>query len=410
MAEHGLLTGDVHLVRRMNRDVILKLVREQGPISRTALARKTRLTPATAFSIVEELVQQGLVQGTGIGPSQGGRRPMLFEFNPRSYGVIGVDIRSAQVLGLVTDLDARPEVIVANDYDPDSDVDVVALTAQTIRELIAASPFPRERLMGIGVAVPGLIDVQRGVVVESRNWNWTNLPLRDLLIGEFDLAIYMEVDDKALAVGEAFFGSGRGIPNTVCIKIGRGLGAGLVMDSVLVRGADNMAGEIEHILVDPEGPRCFCGNYGCLTALVSASAITGRAVKGLKLGAVSSVTEAVGGRLDRITVALIADAARAGDPFARQIMEETGRYLGIAVAMLVNLLNPDRVIIGGGVIQAGSPLIEPIRQVVRQRTYAVPGKRVSIVPADLGVEAPAVGAAAVVMIQEGALPARGFTC
>jgi len=410
MPDSELVTGDVHLVRRMNRDVILKLIREQGPISRTTLARRARLTPATAFSIVEQLVQQGLVQETGIGPSQGGRRPMLFEFNPSSYGVIGVDIRSAQVLGLVTDLDAQPVVTVTKDYDLESDVDVVALTVQTIRELIDASPFPRDRLMGLGLAVPGLLDVENGVVVESRNWHWSNLPLRDLLAREFDLPVYLEADDKALAVGEVFFGAGQGIPNVICLKIGRGLGAGLVIDGALVRGADNSAGEVAHILVDPDGPRCFCGNYGCLTALVSAPAVTGRAAKGLKLGAVSSLPKAVDGELERITVALIAEAARDGDPFACQIMEETGRYLGIAVAMLVNLLNPDRVIIGGGVIQAGFPLIEPIRRAVKQRALEVAGERVSIVLADLGVEASAVGAATVVMIQEGALPARGFIC
>ena len=209
--------------------------------------------------------------------------------------------------------------------------------------------------MGIGVAVPGLIDVERGVVVESRNWQWADLALRDILAREFDLPIYIEADDKALAVGEAFFGAGRGIANMVCIKVGRGLGAGIIMDRMLVRGSDNMAGEIEHMLVDRDGPLCICGNYGCLTTLVSASAIVERATKGLKLGAVSSLSERAAGQLEQIRVATIAEEAQFGDRYAMQIMEETGRYLGLAIAMLVNLLNPDRVIIGGGVLEAGSP-------------------------------------------------------
>ena len=408
MPEQELITGDVQLVRRLNRDAILGLIREQGPISRTALARLTHLTPATAFSIVEELVEQGLVQESGIGPSLGGRRPMLFEFSPQSYAVIGVNIRSAQVLGVLTYLDASPQVTIARDYDLEAEADVVQLTVEVIRELIAASPVPADRLMGMGIAVPGLIDVERGVVVESRNWGWEELPLREVLAHEFDLPIYIEEDDNALALGEALFGAGRGIPNVVCVKVGRGLGAGIIVNGTLFRGPDNAAGEIAHILVDPEGPQCYCGNYGCLARLVSAPAIAERAVKGLKQGAVSSLQDRAGGDLDRVTVAMIAEAANAGDPFARQVMEQTGRYLGIGIATLVNLLNPDLVIIGGGVILAGAPLLEPIRHVVKLRTFAAPGQRVRIVPAQLGVEAPAIGAATLVMIQQGTLPIRGF--
>lgn len=408
MAEEELITGDVKLVRRLNRDVILGLIRERGPISRTALARLTNLTPATAFSIVEELVQEGLVQESGIGPSHGGRRPMLFDFYPQSHVVIGVNIRSAQVLGVLTHLDASPQVTIARDYDLEAGGDVVQLMKDVIRELIGASPVPTERLMGIGVAVPGLIDVERGVVVESRNWGWEELPLRDILAQEFDLPIHIEEDDNALALGEGFFGAGRGVSNVVCVKIGRGLGAGIVVNGTLFRGPDNAAGEIYHILVDPEGPQCDCGNYGCLGRLVSAPAIAERAIKGLKQGAASSLRDRVGDDLERVTVAMIAEAANAGDPFAHQVMEETGRYLGIGIATLVNLLNPDLVIIGGGVILAGAPLLEPIRHVVKLRTFAAPGRRVRIVPAKLGVEAPAVGAATFVMIQQGVLPTQGF--
>jgi len=408
MARRRAITGDVQLIRRLNRDAILGLIRERGPISRTALARLAGLTPATAFSIVEELVEEGLVQESGIGPSQGGRRPMLFEFNPQSYAVIGVNIRSAQVLGVLTYLNAKPLVTIARDYDLEAGTDVVQLVEDVIRELIAASPVPLEQLMGIGVAVPGLIDVNRGVVVESRNWGWEELPLRELLAREFALPIHIEEDDNALALGEGFFGAGRGILNVICVKIGRGVGAGIIINGTLFRGPDNTAGEIAHILVDPEGPQCYCGNYGCLGRLVSAPAVAERAIKGLKQGASSILRERVKGDLERVTVAMIAEAANAGDPFAQQVMEETGRYLGIGIATLVNLLNPDVVIIGGGVILAGAPLLEPVRRVVKLRTCPAPGRRVRIVPAKLGVEAPAIGAATFVMIQEGALPTQGL--
>jgi len=408
VSEQELVTGDIQLVRRLNRDVILGLIRERGPISRTALARLASLTPATVFSIIAELVQEGLVQEKGIGLSQGGRRPMLFEFNPQSHAVIGVNIRSAQVLGVLTYLDASPQVIIARDYRLETGADVVQLVKEVIRELLAASPVPPERLMGIGVAVPGLIDVGRGVVVESIHWGWKELPLREILAQEFDLPIYIEEDDNALALGEKFFGAGQGVSNVVCVKIGRGLGAGIIVNNTLFRGPDNAAGEIAHILVDPEGPQCYCGNYGCLGRLVSAPAIAERAIKGLKQGAASLLRTQVGDDLEQVTVAMIAEAANAGDPFACQVMEETGRYLGVGIATLVNLLNPDLVIIGGGVILAGAPLLESARHVVKLRALAASGRRVRIVPAKLGVEAPAIGAATFVMLQEGVLPTQVF--
>lgn len=404
MANQGLVTGDVQLVRRLNREAILGLIRERQPISRTALARLTHLTPATVFSIVDELVQEGLVKERGIGPSQGGRRPMLFEFNPHSHAVIGVDIRIAQVVGVLTDLNAVPRLTIARDYSLEAGADVVGLVIEVIRDLIAASPLPPDRLIGIGVAAPGIVDAQRGVVIKSVNWGWNDLPLRDILAEKFDKPIYVDEDDNTLALGEAFFGAGRGVPNVICIKIGRGLGAGIIINGELFRGPDNAAGEVGHIMVEPEGPQCYCGNYGCLDRMVAAPFIAERAIKRLKQGAVSSLRERVQGDLDRVTVALIAEAANAGDPFARQIMEETGRYLGLGVATLVNILNPDLVIIGGGVILAGAPLLETVRQVVQLRTFPGPSRRVRIVPPMLGAEATAIGAAVLVMIQEGLLP------
>lgn len=405
MTRNQPTTGDVQLVRRLNRDAILKLIMERGPISRTALARLAHLTPATVFSITEELVQQGLAKEHGIGPSESGRRPMLFEFNPRAYAALGLNIRSTQVTGVVVYLDGSTGLSVTRTYRLDAAAEVLPLVNEAIGELMAGAPVPPERLAGIGLAVPGLVDVERGRVIESINWGWKDLPLRDRLAEAFSLPICIEEDDSALAIGEGLFGAGRGALNVVCVKVGRGLGAGLIIDGALFRGPDNAAGEIEHILVDPDGPQCHCGNYGCLTKMASASAITGQAIRQLKQGARSALLDMVHGDLDQITVGLIAEAAVAGDALAAQVMEQTGRYLGIGIATLVSLLNPDLVILGGGVIRAGAPLLEPIRRIVRLRAPTTAGQRVRIVPAELGTEAPAIGAAALVMIQNGLLPA-----
>ncbi|MFO7697715.1 MAG: ROK family transcriptional regulator [Anaerolineae bacterium] len=404
MPKPELLPGDVQLVRRLNRDAVLRLIRERGPISRTALARLARLTPVTAFSIVDELIGRELVRERGIGPSVGGRRPMLFEARTDAFAAIGINIRSSEVRGVLTQLDARPLATVVRAYDLNAGAPIVQLTVEVIRELIARSPLPIERLLGIGLAVPGLVDVARGVVVESQNWGWQELPLRAILAQQLELPIYLEEDDNALALGEGFFGAGRGVANAICIKVGRGMGAGIIINGRLYRGPDNTAGEVAHMMVDPEGPRCDCGNYGCLVRLVSAPAIAERAIKALKQGATSSLRAEVEGNLDRVNMAMVAHAANAGDAFACQIMMDVGRYLGIGIATLVNLLNPDLVIIGGGVSLVGAPLFEPIRQGVAIRALKTPGERVKIVPALLGVDAPAIGAAVLVMIEQGVLP------
>jgi glucokinase-like ROK family protein len=399
-------TGDVQLVRRLNRDAVLKLIIERGPISRTALAELAQLTPATVFSITAALVRQGLARAHGIGPSVGGRRPMLFEFSPRAYAALGVSIRSTEVTGVVAYLDGTPGLSVTRTYRLGADDSVVPLTIEVIAELRASAPLPPEQLVGIGLAIPGLVDVAGGRVIESVNWGWKDLPLRDRLAEHFDLPICVEEDDNALAIGEGLFGAGRGTPNVVCVKVGRGLGAGIIIGGTLIRGPDNSAGEIQHMLVDPDGPQCYCGNYGCLARMASASAIIDQAVRQLKQGAASVLTDLAQGDLEQITVGMIADAALTGDRLAAQVMEQTGRYLGIGIATLVSLLNPDLVILGGGVIRAGAPLLEPIRRMVRLRAPATAGQRVRIVPAQLGIEAPAIGAAALVMIEHGLLPSN----
>ena len=226
MLELEPITGDVQMVRQINRKAALALIRQHTPISRTALARLLHLTPATAFSIVEELLQTGSVLERGIGASQGGRRPMLFEFNPRSRAVIGVAVHTTQVLGVLVYLDASRALTVSRDYQPQSGTDVVQLIAEVIRELIARAPVPFDQILGIGVAMPGLVDIEKGVVIELRNWGWQELSVRSILAQQFSLPLYIEEDDNAVALAEASFGAGRGVPNVVVINTGGGLGSG----------------------------------------------------------------------------------------------------------------------------------------------------------------------------------------
>ena len=403
-----VVTGDMQLVRQMNRAAILQLIRERGPISRVVLARLSKLTAATAFSIVEELADLGLVRESGIGASEGGRRPMLFEFNPNAFAAVGVDLRANRLIAVVTDLDAHPLARIVRPYQGEIDgAEGARLISEVAQGVIHRSGVSREKLVGWSISVPALIEVDSGVVVRAINLGWEQVPLSNLLDGQLDVPVHIIDVSFALAVAETYFGAGRGVQNLICVNVGGGVGSSIVIGGQLYRGIDGVAGEIGHMTVDDSGPQCRCGNYGCLERLAASPAITERAIKGLKQGAVSSIRDLVEGKLEEVTVQVIVEAAKSGDEFARGILAETGRYLGVGIANIVNLLNPEMVVVGGGVSQvAGELLLEPLREAVRLRAFEVPVRRARIVPADLGIEASAIGAATWAMVQAGYLAAQ----
>ena len=398
-------TGDMQLVRRMNRLAILGLIREHGPVTRVALTHLSGLSPATTFSIVAELVQDGLVLDQGSGSSAGGRRPHLFRFNPGAFGALGVDLRANRLIGVVTDLDAQ--VIARLDHPYPGPVEpqaAAALIRAKVQELLQLSGFPPDRLVGVGISLPALIDPDGGKVIRSINWGWEQVDLRQLVGDLAGLPLYVLDVSIALALGEAYFGAGRGARNAVCVNVGEGIGSGIFLEGQLYLGSDGVAGEIGHMTVDEDGPQCRCGNYGCLERLAAGPAIIERTLKGLKYGAVSSLRDRLGSELEQVSLQMIVDAAREGDEFTRNILVETGRYLGVGVANVVNLLNPEVVVIGGEVSHmAADILLEPLRQAILFRALEVHARRVQVLRSHLGMEASAIGASAWAMIQAGIL-------
>ncbi len=400
-----LLTGDMQLVRRVNRLAILQLIRERGPVSRAELARISRLSSATAFSIVDELEKTSIICQKGIGSSEGGRRPVLFEFNPGAYGALGIDLRSGQLIAAVTDLGARPLSRLIQPVQGELQSQAAAHMIREIAlEAIQASGLPSNRIVGMGVSLPGLIDLEGSMVIRAVNLGWEQVNLREM-IGDVDgLPIHILDVSMALALGEAYFGAGRGMENLICINVGEGIGSGILINGNLIRGSDGVAGEIGHMTVDEDGPQCRCGNYGCLERLAAGPAILDRTLKGLKQGAVSTIHQQVGGRLEDVTLLTVVEAAQSGDEFAKGILVDTGRYLGLGIANVVNLLNPQMVIVGGEVSQAaGELLLEPLRQAINFRAFEVHARRARVVPASLGLDSSAIGAATFAMIEAGYL-------
>lgn len=257
----------------------------------------------------------------------------------------------------------------------------------------------RGGFVGIGIGSPGLVDHREGVVRIPPNFpGWDEVPLGPAIEETFGLPTRVANDVNAMALAESHLGAGRGYDSLICITLGTGVGGAFVLHGEVYTGVSGTAGEIGHITVEPRGPRCNCGNYGCLERMVGAQYIVERAVKKLEATETHSILhQLAGGHLESLTPKLIAEAARQGDPLAREVFWETGEYLGIVFAGLVNFLNPEAIVVGGGVTRAGELIFEPMVKTVRQRAMPIPAQVVHIVPAQLGEQAGVIGAALLVL-------------
>ena len=298
---------------------------------------------------------------------------------------LGVDIGGTSVKLAVVDQRGR---VVDRGIVPTPAVvtprQMAALIVQAAKPLRGAG-----RIRGVGVGVPGLVDVERGVVHTLVNIRgWRHVPLRRVMQAAFGIPVAVDNDVNLLALAEARFGAGRGARSLVCLALGTGVGGAIVLDGQLYRGVTSSAGEVGHMPIERSGPRCGCGGWGCLEAYIGNRRIVARARRLMRHRA--------GHLSEALTPESLSRAAARGDRLARSLWEAVALDLAVAVAGVVNILNPDRIVIGGGVAQAGRWLFEPLRRAVRERAMAVPARAARIVPAALGTDAGAIGAATLV--------------
>ncbi|MCX7917074.1 MAG: ROK family protein [bacterium] len=253
-----------------------------------------------------------------------------------------------------------------------------------------------EDIDGIGIGTPGVVD-DKGIVYEAPNLpGWDNLNLKKIFEDRFKKKVVVENDVNAIAWGEYLFGAGKGSNTMICITLGTGLGGGIVKDGKLLRGGKYSAIEIGHIPIDYRGPKCKCGNYGCIERFVGRDYIIERAIKKIKEGEKTKIYELVNGDLDKITPKTISEAYELGDKLAEEIWIDVGICLGAMFSGLVNLLNPDLIIIGGGIAQVGKILFETIEKVIKERAMRILTQNLKILPAGLGINSGIVASAALV--------------
>ena len=274
--------------------------------------------------------------------------------------------------------------------------EVVEKLIKTIRQVIQEAVSNGDRIIGIGIGSPGIIDIKSGIIVSSPNFpQWKQVPLKQIIEERISIPTFLDNDANAFALGEKWLGAGKGVQSLVCLTLGTGVGGGIILGGHLWHGVNGMAAEIGHMTVVPDGLPCNCGNSGCLEMYASASSIVRRIVIALQAGESSAVTDYVNNDLTKITSDLVYHFALKGDSLAGKIMHETSIYLGIGIANLINLLNPEMILIGGGLTNAWDLIYPDMIQEVHKRAFEVPAKRVKIVRASLNDNAGIIGAAGI---------------
>ncbi len=378
--------GSQSSLHRANLERVVRAVRTAGSLTQAEIARTTGLSAATVSNIVRELKEGGTVEVTPT--SSGGRRARSVSLSGDAGVVVGVDFGHTHLRVAVGNLAQR---VLAEDAEP-LDVDASAAQGldraeQLVRRLLDDAGIDAGKIIGVGLGVPGPIDVETGTLGSTAilpGWAGTNP--RDELASRLSVPVHVDNDANLGALGELVWGAGRGASDLAYIKVASGVGAGLVINGQIYRGPGGTAGEIGHITLDESGPVCRCGNRGCLETFTAARYV-------LPLLHSAHGTD--------LTVARMVQLAREGDPGCRRVISDVGRHIGSGVANLCNLLNPRRVVLGGDLAPAGELILAPIRESVSR--YAIPSaaRQLEVVPGALGGRAEVLGALALVLSEMG---------
>lgn len=322
--------------------------------------------------------------------------------------IIGVDLGGTNIVSLLMSRDSK---ILARDTrrslakeGKERTISQIVASVRKILEEGESSEIFSKSILGVGIGSPGPLNTKEGVIHFAPNFpGWIEVPLIQILRDELNLPIFLENDANAAALGEWWLGAGKNVDNLVLLTLGTGIGGGIIIEGEVLHGAWDTAAEIGHMIICEGGLTCGCGKQGCLEAYASATGVVKRTLAAIEKGEKTLLINLVENRLEDITCELIFKTAEKGDSLAKWIVEETARYLGIGIASIVNIINPEMVILSGGMIAAGDTLFKPVRKYAQENALAAAIKEVKIVPAALGGNAGAVGAAATVLKKKGLL-------
>jgi len=381
-------TGSLETLRRLNRLRVIDALRDEGLISRAEIARRTGLSRSTVSSLVSELQADGLVierpEPAAAHGDQGGRPPILLSFDASAGVAVGIDFDHHHVRVAVSDLSSR--ILAEREQELDTDHaahEGLDAAAELVAELLAEAGVDEARVIGAGMCLPGPVHRPTGVVGSTAILpGWVGVAAAEEMRRRLELPILVDNDANLAALAEAAFGAGRDAKDLVYLMISSGIGAGLVLNGRLYRGAEGLAGELGHVLVDADGPVCRCGNRGCLETVAGTDALA------------ELLRRSHGDGLDGRAIVRL---AREGDLGCRRVIADAGRAIGKAAATLVNVLNPELLIVGGDLSDAGELLLDGVRESLERSALPTAVQAADVVAGSLGDRAEVLGAIALVL-------------
>ena len=381
------------IVKNINKHTVLDMIRfTPGGISRAELAQRMDLSRAAMTTIVNDLLECQIIRETESRNKHSGRPPIILEVNALRGNIVGIDIGASHLSIILSDFGSRiiDEIEIPFRVADGPEV-CISQTDHLLDNLLKKNQLEIKNISAIGLGVPGPIDSAAGMVYAPPIMpGWDGYPIQQNLEKKWGLPISLNNDAELGALGEWAYGVGRGENFLAYIKVGSGIGAGLLLNGQIYSGATGSAGEIGHLTIEENGPLCDCGNSGCLEALAGGKAIARQAREAVRKGQRTLLSSI--GPDESITARDVTSAARRGDLVSQNIIASAGRYLGIAIAGLVNLFNPQIVVVGGGVAQVGDLLLQPIRDTVMQRSLKASARTVKINTAILRRHSSSMGA------------------
>lgn len=392
-------TADQAFVRETNLSLVLKLIHNQSPLSRAQLAAITGLNKSTVSSLVDELLARKLVHETGSNNGGTGRPATLLEIDPTAGGIIGVELGVDFVSVALTDILGNILWRRREDADPSEDQDkMINQTLRIVKDAITAAKRKDYKLLGLGLATPGTVDLDEGVLIFAPNLHWRNVPFGRIFGDQTKLRIFVENDANAAAIAEHLFGTARQTQDFLFVFAGVGIGGGLFLNGKLYRGKNGYAGEIGHspIMAEPFQNVCHCGNRGCWETYANQYSIIQRVQARLEVKRSSIIPQLMAEQNSPLNIALVKQAADAGDREAIDSFAEAGQAMGQGFAGLINIFNPEKIILGGPLSIAGEYLLPAIKETVDRHALPEIDKLVEILLSPFGADASLIGAIAIV--------------
>ncbi|KAF6604311.1 MULTISPECIES: transcriptional repressor XylR [unclassified Bacillus (in: firmicutes)] len=372
--------ADQAFVKKVNQKLLLNEILKNSPISRAKLSEMTGLNKSTVSSQVNTLMKENLVFEIGQGQSSGGRRPVMLVFNKKAGYSVGIDVGVDYINGILTDLEGTIVLDQHHHLECNSPEITKDILIEMIHHFIANMPQSPYGLIGIGICVPGLIDKNQKIVF-APNSNWRDIDLKSFIQKKFNVPVFIENEANAGAYGEKVFGAAKNHDNMIYVSIGTGIGIGVIINNDLYRGVGGFSGEMGHMTIDFNGPKCSCGNRGCWELYASEKAL----IKSLKT------------KEKKVSTQDIIDLAHLNDIGTLHALQNFGFYLGIGLTNILNTFNPQAIILRNSIIESHPMVLHSIKSEVSSRVYSHLDNSYELLPSFLGKNAPALGMSSIVI-------------